>query len=210
MSALNIEIYSDITCPWCFIGTRRLADVLATLDPGADITVTHRPFLLNPDAPAEGLNLALHLSEKYQRDPSDLFRVVETAAEHSGIDLDLSKQPMTYPTVAAHTLLRHAGRKHTEQALLEALFEAYFIAGQNITDLGVLAATASAHGFTSDEVQAIVTAEAELVITRREAERALALGIRGVPHFVFGQALSFSGAQAPEVFQEAIQQALAT
>lgn len=209
MPALTIEIYSDITCPWCFIGTRRLADVLASLEAGADTAVTHRPFLLNPDAPAEGLDLATHLREKYRRDPHDLFRMVEVAAERTGIDLDLSRQPMAYPTVAAHTLLRHAAPKGTARPLLDALFEAYFLAGRNIADQGVLAEVASAHGFTPDEVNRIVGSEADLALTRSEASAALAQGIRGVPHFTFGETVSFSGAQAPEVFDAAIRQALA-
>ena len=209
MPTVTIEIYSDITCPWYFIGTRRLADALALVDDGSQATVTHRPFLLNPDAPVEGLDLAAHLGEKYRRDPHELFHLVEAAAERSGIDLDLSAQPMTYPTIAAHTLLRHAGPRGTEWPLLDALFEAYFLAGRNIADHGVLAEVASAHGFAPDEARRLVGDQAELSLTRRQADQALALGIRGVPHFVFGDTLSFSGAQAPEVFQAALRQALA-
>jgi predicted DsbA family dithiol-disulfide isomerase len=209
MRPMTIEIFSDITCPWCFIGTRRLADAVARVDAGADVTVVHRPFLLNPDAPSEGLNLAAHLQEKYQRDPRDLFRMVETAAERSGLVLDLSVQSMTYPTVAAHTLLRHARPKDTERLLLDALFEAYFLAGRNIADHGVLAEIASAHGFTLDEARRLLEDEAELGVTRSLADQTLALGISSVPHFVFGDSLSFSGAQAPEVFEAALRKTFA-
>jgi predicted DsbA family dithiol-disulfide isomerase len=209
MRPLTIEIYSDITCPWCLIGNRRLDDVLATLDIAADPILVHRPFLLNPDVLPEGINLAEHLGAKYRRDPQEMFRVVETAADLSGIDLELARQPMTYPTVAAHTLLRHAEPKGTGRALLTAFFDAYFVAARNIADVDVLAEVAEAHGFTADAARGITSDASELALTRREAEQAIMRGIRSVPHFVLGETVSISGAQAPETFESAIHQALA-
>jgi predicted DsbA family dithiol-disulfide isomerase len=209
MAALQIEVFSDVTCPWCFIGTRRLADALATVDGGADAVVTHRPFLLNPDVPAEGIDLAAHLGAKYGRDPGEMFAVVRTAAERSGLDLDPLRQPRTYPTIAAHTLLRHAEARGTAPALLDALFGAYFQDVRNVADPDVLAEVGGTHGFAPDEVRHLITDVAELARTREEAGRAARLGIRGVPHFVFSETLEFSGAQAPEVFQAALKQAAA-
>lgn len=209
MPTLTIEVHSDITCPWCFIGTRRLADALATLDGGAAVTVRHRPFLLKPDAPAEGIDLAAYLRQKYRRDPRELFQMVETAAAGSSLDLDLSRQPRIYPTVAAHTLLRHAERFGTAAALLDALFETYFLEGRNIADFDVLLDVAAAHGFDRAEARWLAADPDELARTRDEAGRALELGIRGVPHFVFGGTLSLSGAHPPEVFLAALRQALA-
>jgi predicted DsbA family dithiol-disulfide isomerase len=208
MATVQIEVFSDITCPWCFIGTRRLADALAAWD-GDGAVVTHRPFLLNPDVPAEGIDLAAHLGAKYGRDPRAIFQVVRTAAEREGLDLDPLRQPRTYQTVAAHTLLRHAETRGTALALLDALFVAYFQEARNIADTDVLAEVGAAHGFEADEVRRLVTDAAELARTREEAGHAPRRGIHGVPHFVFNGALAFSGAQALEVYQAALRQAAA-
>jgi predicted DsbA family dithiol-disulfide isomerase len=210
MPTLNIDVFSDVVCPWCFIGTRRLNRALASLDPPVDVTIRHHPFLLNPDTPAGGMNIAEHLREKYGRDPRPMFATVEAAARDSGIELDLSKQAYSYPTVAAHTLLRHAPDPATQLALADALFVAHFLDARNISDPDVLVDIAARHGFEPGVARRLVEDEAELEVTRTEAGRAAASGIRGVPFFVFDNRLAVSGGQREEVFRDAIQQALAT
>lgn len=208
MPALTIDIYSDVVCPWCFIGARRLDRALASLDPAVEVTIAHHPFLLDPSTPDTGVNLVEHLREKYGRDPVPMFARVEEAGRASGIPLDFSKQTFTYPTVKAHTLLRHAHAKGTQRALADALFTAHFLDALNVSDPELLAALASRHGFEADEARRLVTDERELAITRDEASQAAASGIRGVPFFVFDGRLALSGGQPEEVFRDAIQQAL--
>jgi predicted DsbA family dithiol-disulfide isomerase len=210
MPSLKIDVFSDVVCPWCFIGTRRLHRALASFDPPVDVTIRHHPFLLDPDTPAGGVNIAERLREKYGRDPQAMFATVEAAAQASGIPLDLSKQPFSYPTVAAHTLLRHAADPVTQLALADALFVAHFLDARNIADPDVLVDIASRHGFEPAVARRLLEDEAELEVTRTEAGRAAASGIRGVPFFVFDNRLAVSGGQREEVFRDAIQQALAT
>jgi predicted DsbA family dithiol-disulfide isomerase len=207
VAALPIDVVADVVCPWCLIGTRRLDQALEA-PPGIDATVTHHPFLLDPTTPAEGGDLRAHLRARYGVDPEGMFGRVEAAARSSGIPLDFSTVRRIPSTLAAHTLLRHAFAKGTQRALLRALFEAYFLKGQDIGDIGVLASVASGHGFDMDEVARVSRDEGELRQTRQESAEAAARGIRGVPFFVFGGRLAVSGAQPSDVLRAAVERAL--
>ncbi|HEY9514618.1 MAG TPA: DsbA family oxidoreductase [Gemmatimonadaceae bacterium] len=208
MNALQIDLYSDIACPWCFIGTRRLEAVIASFGDDLDVIVRHHPYLLHPDAPPEGVDLAEMLARKYGADPRSMFARVEAAARGAGIPLDYSKLTYAYPTIAAHTLLRHAYEKGTQRALTDALFVAYFLDARNVADVEVLVDVATRHGFTADEVRALVRDEGELARTRSEAQEAAASGVSGVPLFILNDRYSLSGAQPSDVFRKAITMAL--
>ncbi len=200
---LTIDLHADLVCPWCYIGSERLDQAIA----GTDVVVRHRPFLLMPDAPAEGVDIPDMLRRKYRADPAQLQGRVEQAARDSGQTLDLSKQPRSYPTLRAHTLLRHAEARGTQRALTRALYRANFDEGRNLHDVAVLAALASAHGFSAAEVEALVTDGAELALTRDATREASRLGIRGVPFFVFNGKLAVSGAQPVDVLRRALSEA---
>lgn len=208
MKQLDIDIVSDVICPWCFIGSRRLEQALAPPPEGIEVGVTYRPFLLDPSTPKEGADLRERLRAKYGADPEKMFASVEAAARSSGIPLDFSKVRRTPSTIAAHTLLRHAIDKGTQAALARALFEGYFLEGRDIGDADVLAGIAGAHGFEADEAIRLVRDEGELARTREEAGEAAASGVRGVPFFVLGGRLAVSGAQSVEVLRGAIGRAI--
>src|SRR5690606_37613344 len=110
---------------------------------------------------------------------------------------------------AAHTLLRHAEAKGTQDALADALFRAYFLDALNIADPEVLARVAEPYGFDADEARRAALDENEAALTRLEAMDAARSGVRGVPHFVLDGHLALSGAQPPEMFREAIRRAIA-
>ena len=208
MKQLDIDIVSDVICPWCFIGSRRLEQALAPPPEGIEVGVTYRPFLLDPSTPKEGADLRERLRAKYGADPEKMFASVEAAARASGIPLDFSKVRRTPSTIAAHSLLRHAIDKGTQAALARALFEGYFLEGRDIGDADVLAGIAGAHGFEADEAIRLVRDEGELARTREEAGEAAASGVRGVPFFVLGGRLAVSGAQSVEVLRGAIGRAI--
>jgi predicted DsbA family dithiol-disulfide isomerase len=208
MRKLSVDVISDVICPWCYIGTRRLEQALE-LAPDVDAEVTYRPFLLDPSIPPEGADLRERLRAKYGTDPEVLFGRVEDAARSSGIPLDFSRVRRTPSTLSSHTLLRHAIPKGSQRALATALFEAYFLEGRNIGDTNVLADIASRHGFGVDEAIAIVRDEGERMLTRVEAKGAAASGVSGVPFFVFGGRMAVSGAQSPDVLRGAIERAAA-
>ena len=200
---MQIDVFADVVCPWCFIGKRRLDAVLASME--GEFEVHHHPFVLQPGTPAEGTDLHQMLRERYGQDPRVMFERVEAVAREAGIPLDLSRQPMTYQTTAAHTLLRHAGPKGTQQDLLDAFFRAYFLEGENISDVEVLTEAAAQHGFTRGEARGIVSDPDEIAATERQVEEASMRGVRGVPLFVFNRRLVLSGAQPESVFRDAIE-----
>ncbi len=206
---LAIDVFSDVVCPWCYLGTERLAQTLDHLGLADSATVRYRPFLLQPDTPPEGVNVHERLQRRYG-DLRVLLARVEGAARESGLALDLSKQPMSYPTVAAHTLLRHAAGRGTQQSLARALFHAYFDDALVISDPIVLAEIAGAHGFEPAEAARLATDASELAKTRREAAGAAERGITGVPFFVFNDRFTVPGAQSETVLRSVIEKAQAT
>ena len=207
-ASLTIDLFSDVVCPWCFIGATRLEQVLAKLAGEVEAEVCYHPFFLDPHVPKQGLSVPDMLRKKYGADPKQLWARAEGAARESGLALDLSVQAMMYPTEAAHTLLRHAHAKETQGALAMAFFHAYFVEGKNIADESLLADIATQHGFGRDEALELATAEPELELTRDEALSAARGGIRGVPFFIFDGRLGVSGAQRVEVLEAAIRKAL--
>ena len=204
---LQIDLFADIVCPWCFLGSERLDRVLASL--GHTARVTHHPFMLNPNTPPEGDDVPARLLRKYGIPPEQLWARLEAEARKSNLELDLSKQRWSYPTARAHTLIRHADAKGTQRALVRALYRAYFQEARNIHDGAVLADVAAPHGFSADEVAALIADEHELGETRDEALAAARAGINGVPFFVLDGRLAVPGAQPEAVLQRAIEQALA-
>jgi predicted DsbA family dithiol-disulfide isomerase len=207
---LSVDVVSDIICPWCFIGSRRLSQALEAM-PGVAVEVAYRPFLLDPTIPPEGVDLRERLRKKYNADPETIFARVEAAGRETGIPLDFSKVRRTVSTIAGHTLLRHALEKGTparQAALGDALFDAYFLQGRDVGQAETLAEIAGPHGFAVDETLALVRDEAELRQTRAEATEAARNGISGVPFFIFDGRLAVSGAQPVAVLRGAIERAL--
>lgn len=203
---LQIDLFADVVCPWCFLGHQRLDRVLESL--GVAAQVTHRPFMLDPNTPPEGDDIPARLRRKYGVPPEQLWARLEAEAGKSDLELDLSKQRYSYPTARAHTLIRHAAAKGTQGALVRALYRANFQEARNIHDASVLAEVAAPHGFSEEEVIRLANDEGEIAATREEALAAAAAGVDGVPLFVFGERLAVAGAQPENVLRDAIEQAL--
>jgi predicted DsbA family dithiol-disulfide isomerase len=202
-----IDLFTDIVCPWCFLGNERLERVLAA--GGQAAAVSHHPFLLDPHTPPEGKDIPAMLRQKYGVDPQQVWGRLEAEARKSGIEVDLSKVRYAYPTLRAHTLIRLAAAKGTQRALVRDLFRANFLEALNISDLDVLTEIALRHGFLADEVANRLTDERELAVTRAEAAQAAADGITGVPFYVLDQRYAISGAQPEEVLRAAIERTAA-
>jgi predicted DsbA family dithiol-disulfide isomerase len=205
---LKVDVFTDVVCPWCLIGSARLDKALAELPDDVVVEVENHPFYLDPNVPPEGVVVADMLRQKYGREPKDMWARVESEAEKAGIDLDLSQQPRMYPTAKAHTLSRLAKPLGTQHALANAIAEAYFLDHRQINEDTVLADLAAAHGFDRDEALRLINDPQELAITEGIATAAAAQGISGVPFFVFGEKYSMSGAQPQEVFGMALEKTL--
>ena len=204
-----VDLFTDVVCPWCLIGSARLDKAISNLPEGVTVTVNNHPFYLDPSVPAEGVVVADMLREKYGREPSEMWARVEGEAKKAGIDLDLSRQPRMYPTAKAHTLTRLAKPLGTQHALANAIAAAYFLEHRQINDDAVLADLAVAHGFDRNEALRVINDPEELAITEKLALDAARQGITGVPFFILANKYGLSGAQPQEVFDQALAQVAA-
>jgi len=205
---IKIDLFTDTVCPWCLVGSERLDQAIAALPDDVEVDVENHPFYLSPDTPEEGVVVADMLREKYGRDPKEMWERVENEAKASGIALDLSQQPRSFPTRKGHTLVRLARAKGTQHALTNAIAWAYFMDHRLINDDEVLADIATKHGFTRDEALDAVRNPRELAITHELAIDAARQGIQGVPFFIFDGKFAVSGCQPQEVFARAFEFAL--
>ena len=205
----QIDLYTEITCPWCIIGQHRLDKVLAERFPDLDVDIRHHPVLLLPDAPAEGLYIPDLLRARYGvTDPKASFARPEAEARASGLDLDLSRQPWTYRTQAAHGLILAARARGTQHELAVAITDAHFLEARNISDADVLADIAVAHGFEREEARTIALDPEQHRRVEQEAARSTADGVRSVPHFVFGGRIAINGGRNEDEIASAIRQAV--
>lgn len=205
---LKVDLFTDIVCPWCLVGSARLDQAIARLPADVSVDVENHPFYLDPNTPAEGVDVGEMLRTKYGRDPRELWARVEEQAQAAGIALDLSRQPRSFPTQKPHTLIRLARDKGTQHALANAIVRAYFLEHRQVNDDAVLAEIATGYGFTRDEALAAIADPATLAATHQLAVSAAQQGIQGVPFFVFDQRFALSGAQPDEMFDRAFSMAL--
>ncbi|SDG75727.1 DsbA family oxidoreductase [Pelagibacterium luteolum] len=205
--SIRIDLFTDIVCPWCLIGTARLDQALATLPDDVEVEILHHPFLLDPSTPEAGQNTKERLSAKYGGDITAMQARVEAAAHDAGVPLDLSVQPMSYPTIKPHTLIRLAAPEQ-QYPLAKAFAAAYFLEGQDITDNDLLADIAAAHGYDRDAAVKLLNDETEAATTKAMAVSASQQGINGVPFFIFNNQFAISGGQPLDVFQRAFRVAL--
>jgi predicted DsbA family dithiol-disulfide isomerase len=213
MKTLEIEVWSDIACPWCWVGKRGLDAALKEFD--APVTVRWRAFELNPQAPlgnSEPVDYAQRLADKYQssRDEAQqmIDRIVSTGRER-GLDLRFDRIRPTN-TFDAHRLLAWAHGSGHQTALKEAIFKAYLNEGLLVSDHEVLADLAGQVGLNSEQAKEILASDAYRAEVRQDESLAQQIGINGVPCFVFPQARSgISGAQPTDVLLEAMQKAQA-
>lgn len=203
---LKIDVFTDVVCPWCLVGSARLDTALAALPDEVEVVVENHPFYLDPSVPPEGVDVGEMLRAKYGKDPREMWARVEDEAKKAGIELDLSKQPRMFNTAKAHTITRLAKPLGIQHELANAIAEAYFLEHRQINDDNVLADIAVAFGYDRGDALDAMNDENELAITEQLATDAAQQGIRGVPFFIFGEKYALSGAQPAEVFDKALAQ----
>jgi predicted DsbA family dithiol-disulfide isomerase len=198
---MHIDIVSDVVCPWCYIGKRRLERALARR-PRLVVTRSWRAFQLNPDLPSEGVPHAAYLAAKYgnSHNAGRAYAALATAGRGAGIDFAFDRIGRAPNTLRAHRLVRFAAAESGADDIVEALFHAYFLEGLDIGDIDVLAAIAGRSGFDRGGVRDYLAGEAGTDEVRAEDRRARHLGIHAVPCFVLERGYAISGAQDPEMF----------
>lgn len=198
---MRIDIVSDTICPWCFIGKRRLERALAQR-PDIQFEIGWRPFQLNPDMPAEGMDRRTYVATKFGGDDRarQIYQRVRDAGAGDGIAFAFEKIARTPNTLDSHRLIRWAGSAGLQHQVVELLFRRYFLEGGDIGDRAVLTAVAAEAGMDAELVARLLDEGADLDLVREEDKVARDLGIQGVPCFILERKYAVSGAQDPDVF----------
>ncbi|WP_395657480.1 DsbA family oxidoreductase [Nocardioides sp.] len=212
---MRIEIWSDVVCPWCFVGKRRLEAALAGFDHADEVEVVHRSFELDPTAPQHGTELSTGvIARRYGRTEDEMRdmqqQLIDLAAE-DGLELRLFETVHT-KTVDAHRLLHLAldtGGPDIQARLAEALLAAYFLDAEDVGDHAVLARVATAAGLDPARVAEVLAGHEYADAVEADVAQARAFGATGVPFFVVDRRYAVSGAQPAAVFERLLQQAWA-
>jgi predicted DsbA family dithiol-disulfide isomerase len=206
---MDVEIFSDIACPWCYVGKRRFEAALAEFEHRDDVHVTWRAFELDPSAPAErdGDHAEL-LARKYGRTPEDaqamLAQMTDTAAQDGlAFRFDLVRSGNTFD---AHRVVHLAALHGKQDAMKERLMHAYLSEGELIADHPTLARLAAEVGLPADELTALLSGDRFAAEVRAEQELARGFGINAVPFFVIDRAIGIAGAQPAELLLSGLQQ----
>ncbi len=208
-SALTVEIWSDVVCPWCYIGKRRFEAALQEVD--HPVEVVWRSFELDPGASRTPVGaLAEELARKYGMSVAEAQRMMEEmarAAAAEGLTFDFARARRGN-TLDAHRLLHMAEEAGLQGEMKERLLRAYFTEGRAIAERSELAALGAEVGLDAAEVEEMLAGDAYVEAVRADQERARSLGIRGVPFFVIDGRLGLSGAQPPAVIRQALEQGM--
>lgn len=201
---LAIDIFSDVICPWCFIGKRRLEKALELFGGKAETRVTWLPFQLNPGMPKEGMKRSEYRVAKFgSLERSDeLDAHVLAAGLEEGIPFDFGRIQLTPNTLDAHRLIWLAGQKNLQDPVVETLFSAYFLDGKDVGDQNFLRKIAESAGLESRNEEDMFGEESLAAVTMEE-ERGRRLGIASVPSFLIGNKYLVSGARYPETLLSA-------
>ncbi|GCD97471.1 DsbA family oxidoreductase [Embleya hyalina] len=206
---MKVEIYSDIACPWCYVGKRRFERALAVFPGGEDVEVTYRPYELDPTTPAEPAPLRERLAEKFGAGNLDAMnaRLAEVGAD-AGIAFDFANA-LAVNTLTAHRVLRLALTEYgptAQAALKDRLLAAYFTEGENVADHARLTEFAVEAGLDRDRVVAYLASDEGVAEVRREIDEAREMGVTAVPTFVFEGTWAVQGAEESTTFLRVLKQ----
>lgn len=208
---MDVHIWSDVVCPWCYLGKRRFEHALALFDHRDEIRVTHRSFQLDPSRPRhqtmsrrEMLKAKYQLSEQQVR---DMDARMEHLADVEGLEYHLTDAGLTGNTLDAHQLLQLGKERGIQDAVIERLYRAYFTEQRSVFDRDSLVTLAGEAGLDEADAREVLERDAYVDAVTADVREARALGVSGVPFFVLGGRYGVSGAQATEVFTEALTKA---
>jgi len=197
---LKIEIYSDVICPWCYLGKRHLELALRSIEPPPEVEIQYLPFELNPAMPEEGLDRKRYLESKYGFAIEGAHRRLESWGKEAGITYrfeDAQKIPNTFN---AHRVIWLAGKEGVQPQVVEALFKGYFTDLKELGNQSALAEIADSAGLSRSKVEGFLKGQQGVEEVRALEEKAYNLGLSGVPHFIFEGAGEISGAHPVETF----------
>ena len=203
---IKIEVVSDVVCPWCYIGKRRLEKALDQLKDQFDFDVEYSPFELNPDMPLEGRNQKEYLTQKFGSESkyTQIIGHVTKVAAEEGLKFDFTNQRISPNTRNAHQIIRFAKSKGKQLEMKEALMKAYFEQGIDLSKKENLAHVAAGVGLGYDEVLSLLKSEEGLAEVIFAEKTNYQRGVTGVPFYIINNKYGISGAQPVEAFIEAL------
>ena len=205
---MHIDIWSDVVCPWCYLGKRRLEKALASFEGRGDVTIAHRSFQLDPTRPkGETTSRRTMLMSKYRLTEDrvrEMDHNMETMAAAEGLEYHLTEKGQSGNTLDAHRVVHLAASHDREDQMLERLYKAYFTEQRSVFDVESLVSLAVEEGLDATEVREALESDRYVDAVRRDLEEARMLGVTGVPFFVIDGRYGISGAQATEVFTRAL------
>ena len=207
LKPLQIDVVSDVVCPWCYIGKHRIESALA-LVPDVPVKLNFRPFFLNPWVPREGISREAYLTQKFssvEAYKGIAGRVVAAAGEEGLVYKPelVARQPNT---TDCHRLILWAEAIGKAPEMKQRLMELYFRDGGDLTDVNVLVQAAADVGLDADDVRKRLATDEDVARVSADAQEAAEKGISGVPTYVFAQKYAVSGAQDPNLLARAIRQ----
>jgi predicted DsbA family dithiol-disulfide isomerase len=206
--SLPVDMVSDVVCPWCYIGKRRLEEAIA-LRPQLAVEVRFRPFLLNPWVPREGMSREDYLTRKFGS--PERYRAiaqrVAAAATAEGLPYAPEKITRQPNTIDCHRLILWAGEAGQAACVKQRLMQLYFAQGADLTDADVLATAAGDCGLDVAAMRARLASNQDVELVEEDAAAASAAGIGGVPCFIIGGAIAVEGAQSAEYLAQSLDQA---
>lgn len=206
---LAIDVISDVICPWCYVGKRRLEKAIASLNGQYNVRVKWHPFQLNPTMPQEGISRREYRIGKFgswERSQELDAKLIAVGAEE-GIPFAFDRIERTPNTFDAHWLIWLADQHGCQDAVMEGLFRAYFVDGRDIINRQVLVDVVAESGLDRQLVEEMLNSDEGREAIHDAEKSARHHGVGGVPFFVFNGKVALSGAQAPETFVEAFKQA---
>ena len=205
MDPIKLDIMSDPICPWCYIGKTLLERALEQ-EGDHPFLIEWHPFQLNPDMPAGGMDRADYLERKFggKDNAVKVYSEIVAHAEKAGITLNVGDIKRTPNTLDAHRLINWAKIEGKQNAIVDALFKAYFIDGRDIGDHEVLSDLADGIGMDAAVVQRLLKSDADLEEIKQRDTMAREMGVNSVPTFIVGGRHAVPGAQQPELWRKVI------
>jgi predicted DsbA family dithiol-disulfide isomerase len=207
---LTVDVISDVICPWCYIGKRRMEKAVAALEGQHEVRVRWLPFQLNPQMPKEGISRREYRIRKFGtwEHAQELDARVIAVGKAEGIHFAFDRIERTPNTLDAHRLIWLADKQGVQDAVVEALFRAYFGEGRDISNRQTLFDVVAEAGLDREHAEALLKGDNGMEAFRDANEQALRLRVEGVPFFIINGMATLSGAQQPEAFNEAFRQAV--
>src|ERR1700694_1751328 len=207
---LVVDVVSDVVCPWCLIGKKRIERAIA-MRPDIPVELRFRPYFLNDWIPREGISREDYLTAKFGSVEryKEIAKRVAAAAEDEGLTYAVDKISRQPNTLDCHRLITWAGKTGKAEQMKQRLMDRYFSEGGDLPDRKVLAQAAVDCGMQRDEAERLLASDTDVDRVTQKAQSAKAAGIEGVPCFIFGGMTAVSGAQSPEILAAAIERAAA-